>query len=120
MKVTLAISGLTFLLGSVMASNCKPGLQYCGSTLLSVGNYQGQIDQCYYDVVGEGYEAPNGGKNMLFGCEGGRSGVIKYFKTCAAGCHDAGSGKSDYCNSVSADDDRHDPDDDAQARLHEM
>ena len=48
-------------------------------TLLTprVGNYQGQIDQAYYDVVGKGYEAPSNGGNILFGCEGGRSGVIK-------------------------------------------
>ncbi|MCJ1408738.1 hypothetical protein MMC19_002814 [Ptychographa xylographoides] len=120
MKATLVIAGLSFLLGSVMADNCHAGLQYCGSTLLSIGKYQGQIDQSYYDVVAEGFEAPDNGKNILFGCSGGRSGVIKYFKTCTTGCHDAGTDKSDYCNSASVNEDRPYPDDAAQARLQDL
>ncbi|KAF3017070.1 hypothetical protein E8E14_006212 [Neopestalotiopsis sp. 37M] len=77
-----------------MARNCTPGLNYCGSTLLDIGDYQPQIDQALADA-GEGND--NHARDYLFHCAGGDNGVIEFLQRCEHGCKDAGGGVSDRC-----------------------
>ncbi|KAJ7590113.1 hypothetical protein C8J56DRAFT_1048277 [Mycena floridula] len=92
-KLDLALTIVLEL--TVVSRNCTPGLNYCGSTLNGIGNYQPQIDQCLFDN-----KAPSldGGNSTLFGCIGGTNGVIQFIKDCGLGnCRDNGGGKNDTC-----------------------
>ncbi|KIM41489.1 hypothetical protein M413DRAFT_27828 [Hebeloma cylindrosporum] len=81
--------------GFALARNCTPGLRYCGSTLLDIGNYQGQIDQALADA---GVQEVDNGKSALFFCQGGDNGVIQFIRECTVGqCVDAGTGNDDHC-----------------------
>ncbi|KAK1770395.1 hypothetical protein QBC33DRAFT_566834 [Phialemonium atrogriseum] len=93
MKSFAITSVLLFLAGGAMARNCTPGLNYCGSTLNNIGNYQGQIDQALHDAG-----RANGGSDDLFHCVGGDSGVIDWIGYCPNGCRDNGKDVSDSCN----------------------
>ena len=90
----LPIFLLALASNGVLARNCTPGLNYCGRSLLNIGKYQPQIDQALADA---GAGEANGGADDLFYCVGGTNGVIRYVRYCSNGCHDAGSGASDYC-----------------------
>ncbi|KAJ7044304.1 hypothetical protein C8F04DRAFT_1070136 [Mycena alexandri] len=70
MKSTTFAALLVLATGAI-ARNCTPDLDYCGRTLLEIGNYQPQIDQALHDAgVGEA----NGGADDLFHCSGGPNG----------------------------------------------
>ncbi|KAH7120018.1 hypothetical protein B0J11DRAFT_73539 [Dendryphion nanum] len=93
MKAFTLTAIIAMLATTVVADNCKTGLNYCGSTLLRVGNYRDQISQALA-VAGH----PNwSGDNVLFECLGGSGGAIRFIGGCGGGCADAGSGKSDFC-----------------------
>ncbi|KAH8731862.1 hypothetical protein GQ44DRAFT_766911 [Phaeosphaeriaceae sp. PMI808] len=94
MKASTITSVLAALATSVIARNCTPGLDYCGYTLTAIGNYRDQINQAIHDS-GHGGSNPN---NVLFHCEGGNSGVIRFIADCSAGCYQNGVGVSDVCN----------------------
>ncbi|KAJ7471624.1 hypothetical protein B0H11DRAFT_2237182 [Mycena galericulata] len=89
------LAGIACFATIAHASNCNPGLTYCGSSLISKGNYQGQIDQALFCA---GVVEVDSGHSSLFFCEGGDEGVISYVGQCAVGkCVDGGSGVSDHC-----------------------
>ncbi|KAJ7116882.1 hypothetical protein C8R44DRAFT_627391 [Mycena epipterygia] len=95
MKTAYILAGLASLAALTSASNCTPGLTYCGSGLISKGNYQGQIDQALFCA---GVVEVDSGHSSLFFCEGGAEGVVSYVTSCAVGkCIDGGSGKNDHC-----------------------
>ncbi|KFY77063.1 hypothetical protein V499_03468 [Pseudogymnoascus sp. VKM F-103] len=94
MQFTLLAAALAVFATGAIADNCKPGLFYCGSTLVSKGKYQAQIDQAIHDA---GQQEIDNGKDDLFYCVGGNQGVIDWQKRCAGGCIDAGTDKSDHC-----------------------
>ncbi|KAJ7892654.1 hypothetical protein B0H13DRAFT_2665636 [Mycena leptocephala] len=94
MKSTTFAALLVLATGAI-ARNCTPNLDYCGRTLLEIGNYQAQIDQALHDAgVGEA----DGGADDLFHCVGGANGVITFLGFCANGCHTNPIGVSDVCN----------------------
>lgn len=117
--VATTTASILLAIGSAMAGNCTPGLNYCGSTLMDIGkqntstvidtgmqtsranhvflvkgHYQSQIDQAISDA---GVPELDNGHESLFHCIGGDNGVISYLGDCPNGCHDAGHGNSDYC-----------------------
>lgn len=59
--------------------------------MLSLGDYQGQIDQALANVAGSNDGEP------LFRCTGGADGFIEYKRTCEQGCQDAGAHNPDFC-----------------------
>ncbi|KAJ6534951.1 hypothetical protein B0H19DRAFT_845654, partial [Mycena capillaripes] len=77
-----------------IARNCTPNLDYCGRTLLEIGNYQPQIDQALHDA---GAGEANGGADDRFHCVGGANGVITFLGFCANGCRTNPTGVSDVC-----------------------
>jgi hypothetical protein len=109
---------LAVLATGVVARNCTPGLFYCGYDLASIGkpylyinkqymmqqiltdfpnfsgNYGDQITQAMYDS-GHNGQNPH---DVIFYCEGGDSGIIKYVTQCRSGCHENPAGVSDVCN----------------------
>ncbi|KAJ7892657.1 hypothetical protein B0H13DRAFT_2528896 [Mycena leptocephala] len=94
MKSTTFAALLVLATGAI-ARNCTPNLDYCGRTLLDIGNYQPQIDQALHDAgVGEA----DGGADDLFHCVGGANGVIIFLGFCANGCRTNPTGVSDECN----------------------
>jgi hypothetical protein len=113
MQTAVLISAL--FATAVSSRNCKPGLFYCGSTLISIGkrnknqsgslniyvltdqsrctgNYGGQIDQAMYAAGKPFVDA----SKTLFYCVGGDNGVIAYVNTCGV-CQDNGADRSDKC-----------------------
>ncbi|OJJ66771.1 hypothetical protein ASPBRDRAFT_137179 [Aspergillus brasiliensis CBS 101740] len=78
-------------------ANCKPGFNYCASTL----NNRGDADSAIRDALraaGYGFtvKAPGLWGNILFHCN--NDYTLKVVKQCnAALCVDAGVNKSDYC-----------------------
>ncbi|PMD60383.1 uncharacterized protein K444DRAFT_560923 [Hyaloscypha bicolor E] len=80
---------------AAVARNCTPGLKYCGRTLLDIGNYADQIAQALAD---SNKGDSNGGRDDLFNCIGGSSGVIKFESICSNGCATEPAGVSDKCN----------------------
>ncbi|KAK6834318.1 hypothetical protein PG990_000861 [Apiospora arundinis] len=76
------------------ARNCKAGLNYCGSTLLSIGDYRGQIQQA---MVAAGHDPNTYPNEYLFSCVGGSEGLISVLNNCDRGCQDNGKDKSDTC-----------------------
>ncbi|KAH6884474.1 hypothetical protein B0T10DRAFT_564508 [Thelonectria olida] len=83
------------------ADNCKKGLEYCGSTLMTKGNYRDQINDA---LEGNSLSSTNNTvvMNTLFTCLGGDNGDIEVIEFCQQGCTDGGSGKNDYCSGQSA------------------
>ncbi|KAJ6459270.1 hypothetical protein C8R45DRAFT_879847 [Mycena sanguinolenta] len=95
MKSFFALVALASLAGIALADNCTPGLDYCGYSLISKGNYQGQIDQA---LLCAGVSEEDSGHSALFACLGGPSGLVTYRRSCEVGrCIDGGSGLSDHC-----------------------
>lgn len=101
------------LAASATAKNCRGGLAYCASTLLSkgriapnhcpksktdlklIGNYAPQINQ----ALSLAHQTkPEDQHKALFFCEGGSNGNIVFTTSCASGCMDGGAGKDDYCS----------------------
>ncbi|KAJ7791215.1 hypothetical protein B0H14DRAFT_3500760 [Mycena olivaceomarginata] len=81
---------------SVMAGGCKVSLDYCGRSLLHIGNYINQIEA----AIKRAKTNPDHMMDTLFHCYGGDDGEISVVKDCGQGrCHDSGAGKSDYCAS---------------------
>ncbi|KAL8998615.1 MAG: hypothetical protein Q9169_002366 [Polycauliona sp. 2 TL-2023] len=94
-KLALVITaGLSAFTGLVTASNCNNGIKYCGYNLLNKGNYYNEI-VAELQKNGQGVD-PDHVSQSLFNCGG--SGWIGYNKYCGGGCHNGGSGKSDWCN----------------------
>ena len=94
MKVS---SVTTFILTTAMgvaADNCKVGLNYCGSTLLKIGNYRGQIQQAF---IASGMSWRTDPDDWIFQCIGGPEGLIKVAQDCPTGCVDRGENQSDTC-----------------------
>ncbi|KAF2795481.1 hypothetical protein K505DRAFT_324012 [Melanomma pulvis-pyrius CBS 109.77] len=60
------------------------------------GNYGDQIGQALHD---SGHGSANHDK-VIFYCEGGDDGLIKFAKECPGGCVDNGDGISDVCEVV--------------------
>jgi hypothetical protein len=61
--------------------------------LMNIGKYGPQIQQALYDAG----HASWSGDNVLFKCQGGPNGAIKFVKGCGGGCVDNGNNKSDTC-----------------------
>ncbi|KAF3384543.1 hypothetical protein F1880_002347 [Penicillium rolfsii] len=90
--LALAAASLPFSL----ADNCTPHIQYCGFNLLEKGNYFAQINTALSAANQPTDQAHvNSG---LFWCTGGPNGEITFRSFCQSGCHDGGSGYSDWCN----------------------
>ena len=94
MKISTTLAVIVFAFYGVQARNCTPGLNYCGHTLLSIGKYAPQIDQCLHD---NGKPSGTDGRHVLFYCAGGPNGNIKYLRTCRNACADGGAGRNDFC-----------------------
>ncbi|KAJ7044355.1 hypothetical protein C8F04DRAFT_1070212 [Mycena alexandri] len=94
MKSTTFAAMLVLATGAI-ARNCTPDLNYCGRTLLEIGNYQPQIDQALHDA---GAGEANGGSDDLFHCGGGPNGVITFIGFCANGCRTNPTNVNDACN----------------------
>ncbi|KAF7366135.1 hypothetical protein MVEN_00490400 [Mycena venus] len=94
MKST-TLAALLVLTTGAIARNCTPNLDYCGRTLLEIGNYQPQIDQAFHDA---GAGEADGGADDLFQCVGGANGVITFLEFCVNGCRTNSGGVSDACN----------------------
>ncbi|KAF5008935.1 hypothetical protein FDECE_4798 [Fusarium decemcellulare] len=89
----LSIAVVATLASFGAARNCTPGLYYCGSALLQVGNY--------YDPIEDALAAAKKGicadrrhvNDSLFYCLHGTNGDIKYKAFCSKGCSNNGIGK---------------------------
>ncbi|TFK32963.1 hypothetical protein BDQ12DRAFT_728174 [Crucibulum laeve] len=98
--IILAVASST-----AFASNCTPGLNYCGSTLLYIGDYSDQISQHLHDISGQPGSPfigvnDNPYDNILFECIGGSAGIIKFKEECDSSgktCNNGGGGKNDFC-----------------------
>ncbi|KAI4147775.1 MAG: hypothetical protein L6R39_003009 [Caloplaca ligustica] len=90
----LFTAGLSVLTSLVVADNCKNGIEYCGYNLLNKGNYYNEI-VAELQKNGQGVD-PAHVSQSLFHCGG--SGWIGFKKYCGSGCHNGGSGNSDWCN----------------------
>ncbi|KAF8905227.1 hypothetical protein CPB84DRAFT_1771951 [Gymnopilus junonius] len=98
--VAFATTVLLAAAGIVKANNCTSGLDYCDHSLIAKGNYQGQLDRLYQDVLDITVTSTDGNvwNGDLFTCVGGRSAVVKHLQACPNGlCNDNGNGKSDTC-----------------------
>ncbi|KAF9462728.1 hypothetical protein BDZ94DRAFT_1298357 [Collybia nuda] len=78
------------------ARSCTTGLDYCGSNLFSIGNYNDIVGQALLD------NGVNGDQdNVLFSCFGDwapGTGMIQFIRDCGVGrCEDGGPGRSDFC-----------------------
>ncbi|GAM89506.1 hypothetical protein ANO11243_075450 [Dothideomycetidae sp. 11243] len=97
MKASIILSVLSAAAVSVNAmpqSNCVQGLTYCGSVLLTRGNY-------YQDILnslnGAGQPTDsNHISNSLFYCASADGVPFQQF--CGTGCVNGGDGNSDHCN----------------------
>ncbi|KAI0890741.1 uncharacterized protein GGS22DRAFT_184087 [Annulohypoxylon maeteangense] len=90
--ITIALSAA--LSGIATARNCGVGYYYCGSNLLSKGDY-------YADIIGalEDAEEPTDEdhvENSLFLCKGPDD--VPFVEYCEDGCDNEGAGSSDTCN----------------------
>ncbi|KAK6850210.1 hypothetical protein PG995_014043 [Apiospora arundinis] len=94
MKFTSLASIALLAAAGADARNCKPNLNYCGSTLLSIGDYRGQIQQA---MVAAGHDPDTYPNEYLFRCVGGSEGLISVLYSCNRGCQDNGNDKSDTC-----------------------
>ncbi|EHK20907.1 uncharacterized protein TRIVIDRAFT_139640, partial [Trichoderma virens Gv29-8] len=91
----VSVAALATLVPFATARNCKKNLDYCGSTLLDIGNYEGQI----ISALGSAGKPTdnNWRRKSLFYCAGGPNGEIQWTEYCGERCVDAGKDKSDYC-----------------------
>ncbi|KAK9445152.1 hypothetical protein VB005_00259 [Metarhizium brunneum] len=70
-----SLAVIACLVPSISGDNCKPGLSYCGSTLLQIGNYSDQVDAALKaQSLNTSAQVT---ANTLFDCIGGPSGDIK-------------------------------------------
>jgi hypothetical protein len=76
----------------INASNCREGLNYCGSTLMAIGAYDPQIQAAAKDPSTTDHSS------KLFKCIGGNDGDIELIESCTNECVDKGAGTSDSCN----------------------
>ncbi|KAK3214637.1 hypothetical protein GRF29_19g855218 [Pseudopithomyces chartarum] len=76
---------------------CSYGYNYCGSTLLNIGNYENDIKGAL-----NAKKQPTDGDHILyslFNCNGLISGSIQFLQYCGVGnCTNAGSGNDDHCS----------------------
>ncbi|THV49923.1 hypothetical protein BGAL_0173g00190 [Botrytis galanthina] len=91
--LTIVVSALAT---TVFADNCITGFRYCGSDLISKGDYKYTIQQT---LVANGINA-NDDHNInegLFNCLA--DGWISYVQVCSPKCNWLGNGKQgdDYC-----------------------
>ncbi|TQW01238.1 hypothetical protein V2A60_002242 [Cordyceps javanica] len=95
MKFTTIAAAIVAVAPVAFADNCKGGLNYCGQTLLNVGNYHDQIIQ----ALREANEPTSDDwvRRSLFYCTGFQGGDIKFAQACGAHCTDGGAGNNDYC-----------------------
>ncbi|KAL7948585.1 hypothetical protein V8C42DRAFT_342607 [Trichoderma barbatum] len=91
----LSLAALATLVPSAMARNCKKNLDYCGATLLDIGDYYAQIVSALA-AAGKPTD-DNWRRKSLFYCAGGPNGEIQFLQFCGERCIDAGQGKSDRC-----------------------
>ncbi|KAF2680812.1 hypothetical protein K458DRAFT_457917 [Lentithecium fluviatile CBS 122367] len=74
---------------------CTISYNYCGSDLLNIGNYKGDITKAL-SVAGQPTDAAHI-QDSLFNCYGAL-GQIQFIQFCGSGkCINAGSGSDDYC-----------------------
>jgi hypothetical protein len=76
------ITSITMINGD----NCRVGLYYCGSTLMTLGDYAAQIAQAGRS---DDRSVTN---NMIFYCVGGPDGTISEEAACSNGCKNNGEG----------------------------
>ncbi|KFY83458.1 hypothetical protein V498_08060 [Pseudogymnoascus sp. VKM F-4517 (FW-2822)] len=93
MQFALLATAVAIFATGAVASNCKTGLYYCGSTLYSRGNYQEQIAEALAKVQ----QSPRDGNDDIFLCTGGGNGAIRWVERCGSDCVDAGTDRSDHC-----------------------
>ncbi|KAF7329999.1 hypothetical protein MKEN_00263900 [Mycena kentingensis (nom. inval.)] len=101
MKFTVIFASViaAFTVG-VVARDCTPGLDYCGSVLKDIGNENRLVvRQCLYDYGRQWDEQDD----TLFTCSPNSSGeyvgYLTYKTYCGRGrCHNGGGGKHDYCS----------------------
>ena len=106
--LTCALMGTT-----VIADNCRKGLYYCGSVLLTRGmstkhQTTHPIDHLsgnYFDQINGALSAAhqsqdsNHVNNSLFFCvnDANTNGNINFVSFCANGCQNGGDGHNDFC-----------------------
>ncbi|KAM0696200.1 hypothetical protein Q7P36_003446 [Cladosporium allicinum] len=96
MKVAMASLALAMLAEAVVARYCTDGLDYCGRSLNSIGDYQIDMENECFDHA----EYCNGDavNRVLFKCEYGFfHNTISVKEACQDKCISGGAGKSDYC-----------------------
>jgi hypothetical protein len=80
------------------ASNCKPGLNYCGKTLKKIGDYRDLLANVHY-VLGAPWISE--GDQALYECVRGAPwasyGVVRYIGQCPRTCIAGGSNEDDFC-----------------------
>ncbi|KAL6901480.1 hypothetical protein GGI43DRAFT_403139 [Trichoderma evansii] len=91
--IPLAI--LATLSSFAAANNCKVNLDYCGATLLRVGNYGEQIRGAL-QASGQPTDGAHIERSLFF-CAGGPNGEIEFLSFCGNRCVDGGAGHDDYC-----------------------
>ncbi|KAK4206871.1 hypothetical protein QBC37DRAFT_434300 [Rhypophila decipiens] len=80
----------------VAADNCNPAFNYCGKTLLGMGNYRPQIVEAL-KAAGKADTEWNI-TNTLFDClPDNNKGNIRVLRVCSVYCSDQGKGVSDKC-----------------------
>ncbi|PKS05107.1 hypothetical protein jhhlp_008474 [Lomentospora prolificans] len=91
------VAALGFLPILTSARACTTGLKYCGYNLLKIGQYYTEITN---EIEKYGYTtgALEYSKHSLFSCGEGGVAWIGFLDYCENGCHDGGSGRSDWCN----------------------
>ncbi|KAG5977688.1 hypothetical protein E4U55_006609 [Claviceps digitariae] len=75
------------------AGDCTQGLNYCGKTLLTYGDYEQRIVNAMGPNPPVGFQIK---ERSLFHCLSG--GAIQYLRTCGWFCVDGGAGQNDGCN----------------------
>ncbi|KAF8068076.1 hypothetical protein FPV67DRAFT_1669944 [Lyophyllum atratum] len=95
---TVSFLTCAFTASAVVASNCKKGLYYCGSVLLTRGNYYNQIDAAL--LAAHQPDDSNHINNSLFFCinDDNSNGNIYFNNFCGGGCQNGGDSHSDFCN----------------------
>lgn len=113
----ISFLGCALMVATVIADDCSKGLYYCGSTLITTGmsmkyqrslrvisliiyivsgDYDGQINTAL--IAANKTQDHNHLDNSVFFCNvDNTNSNITYVEFCENGCHNAGSGGSDYC-----------------------
>ncbi|KAF1992656.1 hypothetical protein P154DRAFT_452545 [Amniculicola lignicola CBS 123094] len=94
-SATLAIASFAHL---AVASDCTPGIKYCGYNLLAKGEAQNYAEQIRVQLMIEWQDEkdPDNINNSLFACRSKNSALMWMWK-CENGCVDGGPGQHDYC-----------------------